>query len=198
MSEYTTGEIARLCGITVRTVQYYDTRDILIPDKLSEGGRRLYSENNLRTMKIICFLRELGLPISSISQILSEENSDEVIYLLLEQQEKALREEAEESTAKLHKLEQLKNGLKSLDTVSVESIGQIDIAGHICREDFTLHSIRHDSASHRRQAKQQQKGCQNMFFHTILCCLIGFLRCKDTTFINKKQLTRRKVCKHHV
>ena len=125
MSEYTTGEIARLCGITVRTVQYYDTRGILIPDKLSEGGRRLYSENNLRTMKIICFLRELGLPISSISQIRSEENSDEVIYLLLEQQEKALREEAEESTAKLHKLEQLKNGLKSLDTVSVESIGDI-------------------------------------------------------------------------
>ena len=125
MSEYTTGEIARLCGITVRTVQYYDTRGILIPDKLSEGGRRLYSENNLRTMKIICFLRELGLPISSISQILSEENSDEVIYLLLEQQEKALREEAEESTAKLHKLEQLKNGLKSLDTVSVESICDI-------------------------------------------------------------------------
>ena len=91
MSEYTTGEIARLCGITVRTVQYYDTRGILIPDKLSEGGRRLYSENNLRTMKIICFLRELGLPISSISQILSEENSDEVIYLLLEQQEKAIQ-----------------------------------------------------------------------------------------------------------
>lgn len=125
MSEYTTGEIARLCGITVRTVQYYDTRGILIPDKLSEGGRRLYSENNLRTMKIICFLRELGLPISSISQILSEKNSDEVIYLLLEQQGKALREEIEENTAKLHKLEKLKNGLKSLDTVSVESIGDI-------------------------------------------------------------------------
>ncbi|MFR7719055.1 MAG: MerR family DNA-binding transcriptional regulator [Lachnospiraceae bacterium] len=29
MSKYTTGEIAKLCGVSVRTVQYYDTRGIL-------------------------------------------------------------------------------------------------------------------------------------------------------------------------
>ena len=31
MSKYTTGEIAKLCGVSVRTVQYYDTRGILTP-----------------------------------------------------------------------------------------------------------------------------------------------------------------------
>lgn len=31
MSIYTTGEIAKLCGVTVRTVQYYDSRNILVP-----------------------------------------------------------------------------------------------------------------------------------------------------------------------
>ena len=72
MSKYTTGEIAKLCGVTVRTVQYYDTRGILVPAELSEGGRRLYSEDDLKRMKIICFLRELGLPIDSISQLLSK------------------------------------------------------------------------------------------------------------------------------
>ena len=41
MSKYTTGEVAKLCGVTVRTVQYYDTRGILAPSELSEGGRRL-------------------------------------------------------------------------------------------------------------------------------------------------------------
>ncbi len=56
MPKYTTGELAKLCGITVRTVQYYDTRGILIPSELSEGGRRLYSEDDLKRMKIICFL----------------------------------------------------------------------------------------------------------------------------------------------
>ena len=72
MSKYSTGEIAKLCSVTVRTVQYYDTRGILIPSELSEGGRRLYSEDDLKRMKIICFLRELDLPIGVIAQILKE------------------------------------------------------------------------------------------------------------------------------
>ena len=93
MSKYTTGEIAKLCGVTVRTVQYYDTRGILSPTELTEGGRRLYSEDDLKRLKVICFLRELGLPIDSISQLLAEEDPGSVITLLLEQQESALREE---------------------------------------------------------------------------------------------------------
>lgn len=44
MSKYTTGELAKLCNVSVRTVQYYDSRNILVPSELSEGGRRLYSE----------------------------------------------------------------------------------------------------------------------------------------------------------
>ena len=108
MSKYTTGEIAKLCGVTVRTVQYYDTRGILIPTELSEGGRRLYSENDLKRMKIICFLRDLGLPIDSISKMLAEDDPESVISLLLEQQENLLREEIGERKQKLDKLESLR------------------------------------------------------------------------------------------
>jgi len=125
MSKYTTGEIAKLCGVTVRTVQYYDTRGILVPAELSEGGRRLYSEDDLKRMKIICFLRELGLPIDSISQILSEDDPGRVISLLLEQQEQDLKKEIEERQEKLDKLEALCRELKSVETVSVESIGDV-------------------------------------------------------------------------
>ena len=125
MSKYTTGEIAKLCGVTVRTVQYYDTRGILIPAELSEGGRRLYSEDDLKRMKIICFLRDLGLSIDSISQLLSEDDPGSVISLLLEQQEQVLKEEISEHEEKLHKLEELKVGLKSVKEFTVESIGDI-------------------------------------------------------------------------
>ncbi len=37
MSAYTTGEVARLCGISVRTVQFYDAKDLLHPSSLTEG-----------------------------------------------------------------------------------------------------------------------------------------------------------------
>ena len=82
MSKYTTGEIARLCGVSVRTVQYYDDRGILIPSELSEGGRRLYTVDDLKRMRIICFLRETGLPINSISALLSEEKPEGIISIL--------------------------------------------------------------------------------------------------------------------
>ena len=125
MSNYTTGELAKLCGVTVRTVQYYDTRGVLTPSALSEGGRRLYSEEDLRRMRVICFLRELGLPVDTVKQIMAEENAGTVVDLLLEQQAAALKEEIGSQREKLEKLETLRRELKSAGEIPVESIGDI-------------------------------------------------------------------------
>ncbi len=127
MSKYTTGELARLCGVTVRTVQYYDTRGILTPTELSEGGRRLYSEEDLKQLKVICFLREMDLPLDAIAQILQEDHPEKVILLLIEQQEKALSEEIADKEKKLEKLRELRNGLKGRAAFSLESIGDIAV-----------------------------------------------------------------------
>ncbi|MBE5730903.1 MAG: MerR family transcriptional regulator [Clostridiales bacterium] len=125
MSKYTTGEIARLCGVSVRTVQYYDDRGILAPSDLTEGGRRLYSEDDLRRMRVICFLREAGLPISSIAALLAEKKPESIISLLLEDQESVLREELSKTQAKLELIEGIKSELKEVKNFSVESIGDI-------------------------------------------------------------------------
>ena len=125
MSKYTTGEVARLCGVSVRTVQYYDDRGILVPSELSEGGRRLYSESDVKRMRIICFLRETGLPINSISALLAEEHPENIISILMEQQEKILREELAERQEKLDLLEGIKREMKEMESFSVESIGDI-------------------------------------------------------------------------
>ena len=125
MSKYTTGEIAKLCGVSVRTVQYYDSRNILVPSELSEGGRRLYSEDDLKRMRIICFLREAGVPINSIGELFAEAHPEKVISILLDQQEQTLREELEEQQKKLSIVETIKRELKEVKNFSVESIGDI-------------------------------------------------------------------------
>lgn len=125
MSKYTTGEMAKLCGVSVRTVQYYDTRSILTPSELSEGGRRLYSEDDLRRLKVICFLRSIDLPINTIAQLLSEAHPENVVGLLLEQQAQALREEINQQQSKLQILESLQQELKLMNRFTVESIGDI-------------------------------------------------------------------------
>ena len=139
MSKYTTGESAKLCGVSVRTVQYYDDRGILTPSELSEGGRRLYTESDLGRMRIICFLREAGLPINSISALLAEENPQSIISVLLEQQEQVLREELSERQAKLDLIEGIKKGLKELESFSVESIGDI---AHVMKQKKKLSRMR--------------------------------------------------------
>ncbi len=125
MAQYTTGELAKECGITVRTVQFYDQKGILVPSALTEGGRRLYSEEDLRRMKIICFLRETGLSLDTIGKLLKEENPGSVISIFLEQQEQVLQEEIDDRKGKLDRLDELKKGLKDLPAFSVESIGDI-------------------------------------------------------------------------
>ncbi len=81
--------------------QYYDTRGILTPSEISEGGRRLYSEDDFNRIKTICFLRDVGISINSIGELLSKTNLSSVISALLEQQEQLLRKEISERQAKI-------------------------------------------------------------------------------------------------
>ena len=139
MSKYTTGEIAKLCGVTVRTVQYYDSRNLLVPSELSEGGRRLYNDDDLRKMKIICFLREAGFPINSISALFAEENTEEIISVILEQQETALKKDIEEKEKQLSIIDGIKTEMKEMENFSVESIGDI---AHLMENKIKLKKLR--------------------------------------------------------
>lgn len=136
---YTTGEIAKLSGVSVRTVQYYDDRGILIPSELSEGGRRLYTEADLKRMHVICFLRNVGIPINGISELFAEEKPKNVISLLLEEQEKVLRDELSERQEQLDLIEGIKRELKSIESFSVESIGDI---AHVMKQKNKLSKMR--------------------------------------------------------
>ena len=127
MSQYTTGEMAKACGVTVRTVQFYDQKGILVPSALTEGGRRLYSEDDLKKMKIICFLRDTGLSLDTIGQLLKEEDPGSVISIMLEQQEQALTDEIAERQDKLSRLAEIKKGLRNASSFSLETIGDIAI-----------------------------------------------------------------------
>ena len=125
MSNYTTGEIAKLCGVSVRTVQYYDRRGILVPSQLSQGGRRLYTRQDADKLKIICFLRDGGLPISSIGQLFAEPDPAAVIEVLLDQQETELLRQQAECQHQLAVVTELKRSLKRAQVFSVESIGDV-------------------------------------------------------------------------
>lgn len=62
----TVGELAKKMGTTVRTLQYYDTEDLLKPSAESEGGRRLYTDKDMIKLHQILSLKSLGFSLEDI------------------------------------------------------------------------------------------------------------------------------------
>ena len=79
----------------------------------------------MKKMKIVCFLRDTGLSLDTIGKLLAEEDPGSVIAVLLEQQEQVLQEEIGERREKLDRLAELRSGLKTVPSFSIESIGDI-------------------------------------------------------------------------
>ncbi|MCL2361760.1 MAG: MerR family transcriptional regulator [Defluviitaleaceae bacterium] len=127
MSKYTTGELAKLCNVSVRTVQFYDTKGLLPPSELSEGGRRLYSDEDLRKFQFIFTLKAIGLSLNSIKNVLESELSGEILTIFLDEQAKSLASEIDERQNQLEMVQTLKECIYDKAIVPVNTI--IDIEG---------------------------------------------------------------------
>ena len=75
------GEVARLAGVTVRTLHHYDQVGLLRPTGRSAAGYRVYGEADLVRLQRILGYRELGLALDDIATILSDPRLDPVEHL---------------------------------------------------------------------------------------------------------------------
>lgn len=65
----TTGDLARACATTVRTVRFYEEAGVLQPECRSEGGHRQFNETELAKLRLIMDLREAGLSLNGIKDL---------------------------------------------------------------------------------------------------------------------------------
>ena len=92
-------EFAKLTGVSVRTLHYYDEIGLLKPAEVDEWtGYRFYDEKNLEKMQQIMFYRELDFSLKSIIGILSSPDFDK---------QKALDEQKKLLILKKERLEKL-------------------------------------------------------------------------------------------
>jgi MerR family transcriptional regulator, thiopeptide resistance regulator len=70
------GELARRTGVTVRTLHHYDSIGLLSPAERSEGGHRVYGEDDVRRLYRIVSLRSLGFPLDAIAGVLDRDGVD--------------------------------------------------------------------------------------------------------------------------
>ncbi len=124
---YSTGDLAKLAGVSVRTVQYYDKRGILEPSQLSQGGRRIYSESDLEQLQIICFLRDLDFSIEQIKKVMAEANASQVLTMLLEDNIASLKQDMAKRKSQLDRSVKLLDTLKGQSGQSLKLVSDMTI-----------------------------------------------------------------------
>jgi len=103
MEGHTVRQLARLAGVSVRTLHHYDAIGLLKPVHRSASGYRLYGHADLLRLQQILFYRELDLPLAEIARILDDPEFDPA---------ESLREHRNALEARLGRLHRL---LRTLD-----------------------------------------------------------------------------------
>lgn len=87
MARYTVKQLARLSGVSVRTLHHYDEIGLLKPAFIGENRYRYYGRGELLHLQDILFHRELGVPLQEIAGLLAHDGRDRV-QILVEHREK--------------------------------------------------------------------------------------------------------------
>ena len=111
-TQYTSGELARECGTTVRTVQYYDSKGLLAPSALTDGGRRLYTQDDADKLRFILMLKSLGLGLAQIKGALDSPNRVTILITLLKEQANQLETEVHAKESQLAAIRQLTSDIE--------------------------------------------------------------------------------------
>lgn len=83
-------------GISSRNIRYYEQAGLLCPARDPQNDYRTYTEQDIRTLKLIRMLRMLGVPLEEIRPILQGEVP---LYRAAEQQAQRLQQQAQELEA---------------------------------------------------------------------------------------------------
>lgn len=72
--EYTIQELAKLSGVSTRTLRYYDEIDLLKPARTNEAGYRFYAQEEVDMLQQILFYRALDIKLAKIHEIIQAPN----------------------------------------------------------------------------------------------------------------------------
>ena len=74
--EYTINKLAKVAGVTTRTLRFYDEIGLLAPARISSNGYRIYGKKEIDRLQYILFYRELGVSLEEIKNILESKDFD--------------------------------------------------------------------------------------------------------------------------
>ncbi len=139
--EYTVQKLAKLAGVTGRTLRYYDEIGILKPARISASGYRIYGQEEVDKLQQILFYRELEIDLESIQKIINAPSFDEV---------EALKEHRDKLLTKQKRLEGL---IESVDRTLAAKEGSITMSDKEKFEAFKQNMIDENEAKYGEEIR---------------------------------------------
>jgi len=141
--EYTVQKLARLAGISTRTLRYYDEIGLLKPARINSSGYRIYGQKEVDKLQQILFYRELELSLDAIKEIITSPSFDEV---------RALKEHREKLLMKRKQLDLLiKNVEKSIESAE----GRIKMSDKEKFEGFKKKMIEENEKKYGKEIREK-------------------------------------------
>ena len=111
--DYTINKLAKLAGVSTRTLRYYDEIGLLKPARITQSGYRIYSDIEIDKLQQILFYRELGVELNTIKNIITSPSFNKI---------KALQEHHQKLFNKKKQLELLIANVKKTIAMAEGSI----------------------------------------------------------------------------
>ena len=92
---YTAGELAKIAGVSSRTIRYYDEKGILKPCRYSEGDYRLYDKDAVIVLQQILMLKYVGFSLEEIREIIKQDRDTSLKDILEKQKAFMLQKKAQ-------------------------------------------------------------------------------------------------------
>ena len=93
---YSSGQFARMAGVTLRTIRYYDKHDILNPSLVTESGARFYTDGDFARLQQILLLKYLGFSLEDIKEMTIEDPDSHFMLNALNIQLKLVQDRIEQ------------------------------------------------------------------------------------------------------
>ena len=93
---YSSGQFARMAGVSLKTIRFYDKQNILKPSYRNPSGARFYTEEDFAKLQQILLLKYLGFSLEDIKELCIDTTNHHLLLNSLQLQKKLVRDRIEQ------------------------------------------------------------------------------------------------------
>ncbi len=122
-NQFKISEFAKKAGVTIRALRHYDAEGLLQPEKRTQSGQKLYSEHDFARLQQILTLKFLGLSLSEIKQLLTNDPTE--LLAILQKQKIVLENKLLQLKTVVKTIEKAEDTIKNTHTLDWQQFVEI-------------------------------------------------------------------------